>query len=411
MKQKRMSKIIGIAIIATLLISTFSAFGMHAENNEQPEIETSNVSRPYDGRLRVYVVEPVSRWDNYDGDPYHFGFLDFAIDEELSIDYLDTFTKQVTWNAQQAGYSNVDEQNIMVMAAVFNPASEIRYAYPPSTNPFDAYFVDASAAVVPGETGYNFVNETFSHTVFCEEGTATWCQYCPDAAENLKTVYDTYDYPFYFVAMISDKVQKAYNRLNNDYNLYGYPTSFFDGGYKVAVGASSVNIFRNRIESCGARDAHELNLSVSLVWAGSGILDIEVTITNNEVMPNIAPDIPEIDGSTSGSPGVEYTYTIVTTDPDGDDVYYCIDWGDGTPEEWIGPYSSGEEITVSHTWDERGIYTVKVKAKDVFDHESDWATLSVTMPRSKISMRPIFSGFLEKLICRFPLLERIINLY
>jgi hypothetical protein len=36
-------------------------------------------SQPYNGYLRVYVVEPTSRWDNYDADPYHFGFLDFAI--------------------------------------------------------------------------------------------------------------------------------------------------------------------------------------------------------------------------------------------------------------------------------------------------------------------------------------------
>jgi len=409
MKQKSMCKIIGIAIITTLLISSFSVFGMQMDNSKQKK-QISKTERPYDGYLRVYVVEPVSRWDNYDGDPYHFGFLDFAIDEELSIDYQDTYTKQVTWNAQQAGYSNVEEQNIMVIASVFNPASEIRYAYPPSTNPFDAYFVDASAAVVPGEAGYNFANETFSHTVFCEEGTATWCQYCPGAAENLYTVYQSGGYPFYFVALIKDKVQKAASRLLNDYNLYGYPTSFFDGGYKVVVGASSVNTFKNRVRTCGQRDVHEMNLTISLVWAGSGILDMEITITNNELMPNIAPYIPDINGPTSGSPGIEYDYTVVTTDPDGDDVYYWIEWADGTPEEWIGPYSSGEEITVSHTWDERGIYTLKVKAKDTFDHESDYATLEVTMPRNRAMMTSLFLKFLQNHPHIFPVLRQLLRL-
>ncbi|MCK5636249.1 MAG: PKD domain-containing protein [Thermoplasmatales archaeon] len=404
MIQRKISKIIGAAIIATLLFSTFTAAGMNLESNEQPIAETKLTDRPYDGHLRVYVVEPISRFDNYDGDPYHFGFLDFAIDEQLSIDYLDTYTKQVTWDAQQAGYSNVEEQNIIVMAAVFYPESVKRYAYPPATNPFDAYYVDAAAAAIPGETGYNFKNETFSHTVFCEEGTATWCKYCPVAAENLKTVYDTYDYPFYFVAMI-EEIPKAKNRLKNDLDLYGYPTSYFDSGYKVVVGGSTVNTFKNRVISCGSRDVHEMDLSISLTWAGNGILDIEVIITNNEEMPNTAPDDPEVSGPSTGSPGIAYDYSFVTTDPDGDDVFYCVDWGDDTGEVCIGPFASGEAVIVSHTWSTKGTYTVKVKAKDAEDHESDWTELTVRMPRSRAFLNPLITRLLEK----FPLLQRLLN--
>lgn len=404
MKQKRIGKIIGASVIITLLLSTISAVGTNLENNEKTISETKLTDRPYDGYLRVYVVEPVSRFNNYDGDPYHFGFLDFAIDEQLSIDYLDTYTKQVTWNAQQAGYSNVEESNIMVIVAVFNPESEKRYAYPPSTNPFDAYYVDAAAAAIPGETGYNFKNETFSHTVFCEEGTAVWCQYCPAAAENLKTVYDTYDYPFYFVAMI-ESVPEAKSRLINNLNIYGYPTSYFDGGYSVVVGSSTVNTFKNRVQSCGLRDVHEMDLSISLTWAGSGILDMEIIITNNEEMPNTAPNEPEVSGPSSGSPGIEYSFTITTTDPDGDDVFYCVNWGDDTGEVCIGPYASGEVITVSHTWSTKGTFTVKVKARDTEDHESDWTELTVKMPRNRAFVKPIISLLLEK----FYLLQRLLK--
>ena len=32
--------------------------------------------------------------------------------------------------------------------------------------------------------------EDFTHAVFAEEFTATWCVYCPSAAENLMKVYD-----------------------------------------------------------------------------------------------------------------------------------------------------------------------------------------------------------------------------
>ncbi len=32
----------------------------------------------------------------------------------------------------------------------------------------------------------------------------------------------------------------------------------------------------------------------------------------------------------------EYVYKFTTTDPNGDDVTYCIDWNDGTSEVYEG---------------------------------------------------------------------------
>lgn len=107
--------------------------------------------------------------------------------------------------------------------------------------------------------------------------------------------------------------------------------------------------------------------------------DFEHSALNNPPYP------PAITGPTSGKPRVKYTYTIVTIDPDGDDVYYFIDWGDFTNSGWIGPYSPGEEVTVTHRWLIQGTYTVRAKAKDVYGAESDWSTLSVTMPKNKQS--------------------------
>jgi CubicO group peptidase (beta-lactamase class C family) len=94
------------------------------------------------------------------------------------------------------------------------------------------------------------------------------------------------------------------------------------------------------------------------------------------------PTSPTIHGSTDGNVEQSYSYTVNATDPNGDDVYYFIDWGDNTTSSWIGPYSSGEVITESHTWSEKGKYTIQAKAKDNDDWESDWATLTVTMPYS-----------------------------
>jgi len=88
---------------------------------------------------------------------------------------------------------------------------------------------------------------------------------------------------------------------------------------------------------------------------------------------NAAPNTPIINGPTKGKPGVSYNYTFMSSDPDGDNVFYYIDWGDGTNTSWIGPYLSGEIVTMSHSWMNEGTYPIKTKAKDIDDTESSWS--------------------------------------
>ena len=122
--------IIMLVICTILLVSSINVIGLNIENQNDAHNSTNkNNNRPYNGQLRVYIVEPVSRWYNADNDPYHFGLLDFAIDEELSIEFQDTYTNQVTWDASEAGYSQVSENNIMVIATVFNPIKHKKYSY------------------------------------------------------------------------------------------------------------------------------------------------------------------------------------------------------------------------------------------------------------------------------------------
>jgi thiol-disulfide isomerase/thioredoxin len=403
--------IVGASVLPSIVATDGQQNQIKIETGD--ELHTGKAtSRPYNGYLRVYVVEPTSRWDNYDADPYHFGFLDFAINEQLSLEYLGTYTKQVTWNAQQAGYSNVNENNVMVIAAVFNPEIKKGYADPPSKNPFDAYYVDATAGATPGKTGSNFVNETFTHTVFCEEATATWCPYCPAAAEGIYSVYQSGDYPFYFVALIADKVETAYDYLVDDYNLAGYPTAFFDGGYKVIVGASSENTYKKRVETSAKRDVHEMNLSISVVWKGNGVIDIAVIIKNNEEIPNGAPSTPTLSGPNSGKPNKDYSFTVTTTDPEGGQVWYWIDWGDGTNTGWNGPFASGTGTTESHAWTTKENFTITAKAKDNLDAESDWATLTITTPCNIIVNTPVMwllQNFIQSHPSLFPILQKIIQ--
>lgn len=407
-----MKKIVGLVVI-TLLISSFTVIGMSIETIEKIDTDTMGspsigkiTSSPYVGRLRVYVVEPRSRWDNYDRDPYYFGFLDFAFNNIISIEYLDTYENTIIWNGSEAGYGNVRETNIMVIAVVFNPEQHQGYAYPPSQHPFDAYYVDATAAAQPGETGYNMVTENFTHTVFGEEATAPWCPHCPDMAGKLYALYESGEYPFYFVALVSDvQNQVAENRLFQEFNIYGYPTSFLDGGYKVLIGSGiSESTYINRIKQCGRRAVCNLNLSVSVEWMGDGVLKIGISITDN----NAPPNAPSISGPLEGTVGTEYNYTFVTTEPDGDDVYYYIDWGDNTSSGWLGSFTSGEEVIVNHIWDEQGMYNITAKAKDSYGCESNWSDpLGVTMPKPKV-INLMLLQFLEGLLERFPLLARLL---
>jgi hypothetical protein len=113
---------------------------------------------------------------------------------------------------------------------------------------------------------------------------------------------------------------------------------------------------------------------------------------------NQPPNPPTIQGSASGKKGHAYTYTFTTTDPEGDNVSYFIDWGDNTTSGWLGPYTSGDAMNQAHTWVTEGTYIIKAKAKDVYGKESTWGTLSVTMP---LSYEPHFR-FLYWLFERFP---------
>ena len=245
------------------------------------------------------------------------------------------------------------------------------------------------------------------HTIFIEEATATWCPYCPLMAEALNNVYESDDYPFYFVALVADENQIAEERVINDYNLYGYPTAFFDGGYQVLVGGyDDESYYRTRIERCGERDIYELNLSISVGWLGDGDLEIDIAITNLENNP---PEKPSINGPSTGQKDTEYEYTFSTLDPDGDDLYYYIEWGDDKIEEWIGPYDTGENLMVSHIWDEEDIYIIRVKVKDEFGAESDWATLEISVPKIK-GINLIFLRFLDQYPNLLPLLQKFLGL-
>jgi uncharacterized protein YxeA len=136
----------------------------------------------------------------------------------------------------------------------------------------------------------------------------------------------------------------------------------------------------------------------------------EHTAVTSNVAVNNPPGTPTIKGPTSGNAGTTYTYTISAIDPDGDQVNYCFNWSDNTGQPCIGPYASGEEVKVTHKWSQTGTYVVKVKASDINNAESDWATLSVTMPCSYNKPIPqVFELLFELFPTAFPILRQLLG--
>ena len=116
------------------------------------------------------------------------------------------------------------------------------------------------------------------------------------------------------------------------------------------------------------------------------------------ILTDRPPSTPTMTGRAEGEPGHFYLYTLTTIDPDGDMVYYYIDWGDGQTTVWVGPYNSGATAPVTHQWAENGTYTIQAKAKDTQGIESGWVTLEVTMPVSVEKYQATqFHGFFQQI--------------
>ena len=107
--------------------------------------------------------------------------------------------------------------------------------------------------------------------------------------------------------------------------------------------------------------------------------------------PPATPTTP--DGPTFGSVGLEYTYSSMTIDPDGDQVFYQFNWGDGNLSEWVGPVDSEQTGSASHRWMSGGNYEVTCHAKDSYGVLSNWsAPLAVRIAMPEISIGKLRGG-------------------
>jgi outer membrane protein assembly factor BamB len=197
--------------------------------------------------------------------------------------------------------------------------------------------------------------------------------------------------------------------ISDDGTIYfGVTLGGTSAGFIFALDSDGRELWRKRIANDWVYSSPCIG-SDGTVYIGSSSMDDEgfygKLYAFGELDPN-APEAPLIEGPTNGIIDTTYIFNFSTEDPNGDDIYFYIDWGAGKKTEWIGPYPSGEEISLNRTWKNEGDYTIKARSKDTDNLWGPWSEFKVTIPRTKTSSFIWFEWLLEY----FPLLERLLSL-
>jgi outer membrane protein assembly factor BamB len=115
--------------------------------------------------------------------------------------------------------------------------------------------------------------------------------------------------------------------------------------------------------------------------------------------PPATPNAPT--GPVAAGTDISLNFTVSTTDPEGDQVYYLWDWDEpNMTEDWIGPYASGQLVTVNHTYFNESVYNIQVKAKDSTGMESSWSDVHAIAIAPQISIASPKSGAIYLLFPR-----------
>jgi len=143
-------------------------------------------------------------------------------------------------------------------------------------------------------------------------------------------------------------------------------------------------------------------LAVVLLILGS--LNNVVGYQTTYVSDNRPPNAPVINGPRCTRPGPQ-VWTFEAIDPDSDDITYEIDWGDGIVEKWIGPFASGAEVAMSHSYSKKGTPQIKARANDTHGAIGEWGYMWVVISEGNQIAGLPFLQLLERFSNAFPILR------
>lgn len=431
------------------------------EENDELEVVTfidNNQDSSFSGRLRVFVCEKTSRFDDYDGDPYVNGFIGWAPNTAITIGALGSISK-----SGSLSYPDIEKDNILIIAAVYDSANDyvqqVETATPVSGG--DNGGTDFLPPVVKienpkeGDIVKDTINiEGTAHHpegdgklkwTFIKINDGEWEK--TDGVNQWSYTWDTTaseDGEYEIQAITSDgTLQSAAHVIhilvNNYANfppyepnmptgpeegtagyMYTYTTQTQDpNGNQIRYGWDMNNDDIVDIWTDYHESGEEIQTDISWGEAGTYYLKVKAedklgnasefsqSFTVEITGTNQAPSTPVITGPSKGIPDEAYEFTATSADPEKTDIWYLFDWGDGEDSGWRGPYSSGESLTLSHAWENEDTFEVSVKTKDIHDEDSEWGKVSVSIPHSKT----IVEHWIQIIMEHFPLLERIISIF
>jgi hypothetical protein len=143
----------------------------------------------------------------------------------------------------------------------------------------------------------------------------------------------------------------------------------------------------------------EINVP-SVVWTDDRGEDLDIWY--DSVAIGNPPGAPDITGPSEGEPNVPITFKFNAVDPDGDQVKYHINWGDGGTDT-TGLNPSGQDVELSHTWTQNDFtFTITAQAEDEDGGFGPIETKDIYIPRPR--------GRFYNLFDIFPNLFRFLNI-
>ena len=245
-------------------------------------------------------------------------------------------------------------------------------------------FITSTLGIIDGENK-NIVNSYVYTDITVEEAwemlndTSNGIQYPIDVRSDSEWIGSHIDTPFPEYAR-----HHNFNEWDNQEILDEFLTTY--QGEEIIVYCRS-----------GSRSASASNILVESNFDGT-IYNMLGGITQwisflYPTVPNRQPEQPAFSGPSSGKTAEEIEFTLATDDPDYDDVFYMINWSDGSDELLIGPYNSGENVIINHIWNETGLYSINVNAIDVYDVESDLTIFEFSLSKTELDIISISGGF------------------
>jgi len=186
MKLAKVSILVGLALCAILVFSTSILADLEDMCRFENRLNVSPAPQPeavksakgtYQGHVRLYIVEKFAMRYNYsDGSKLTMGYLDMPYNEGFDLEYQETVVDTQIWNGTQTGFSDVLDDNLMVIAAVYNDSTFTQNSTPgySPAQYYTARHVDATAGADTHRDWPNQRTETFTHSILAEEATEYW---------------------------------------------------------------------------------------------------------------------------------------------------------------------------------------------------------------------------------------------